>query len=88
MYIRSKLFFIYLGVNDLSRKVFVQRIPNKTWSSIKDAIINMMKTDGFQQLTKIVTDGEAALSLKNARELQETHPQLKIIRIQPNKAWR
>ena len=82
--------YIFSGVNDLSRKVYVQRIPSKAWTpALKPAITKMLKSPGFEQVTRIVTDGEAALSTKNVKELQVDFPNLKVVRLfPPQKAYR
>jgi hypothetical protein len=69
--------------------VFVERVKSKSWESIRPALVSMLQTEGFKQMTTLVSDKESALSARNVASLKTQFPHLKVIRLSPpSKAWR
>lgn len=72
----------FLAIQTLTNRVFVTKIPNKQWSSLRDAVERMLKTQGFELTTRMLMDGEAAFSEKNVSTL--SNPSFRVIRIWPD----
>ena len=69
-----------LGVNELSGMVFAQPISGKAWSQLEPVLVKFLQTQPYTRT--VVSDGEAALSVKNikALKLKLKKPYLKLIR--------
>lgn len=77
--------FFSLGVNRLSRYVFVRILRDKSFDSLSTAIISMLTQDpGFAAVSVLYSDGESALSRANTAQLQQSVPRLRrIVRYGP-----
>lgn len=72
----------FLAIQTLTNRVFVTKIPNKQWPSLREAVERMFKTQGFEQTTRMLMDGEAAFSEKNVSTLSKHS--FRVIRIWPD----
>ena len=52
-----------LGVNELPGMVFAQPISGKAWSQLEPVLVKFLQTQPYTRT--VVSDGEAALSVKN-----------------------
>ena len=48
--------YFFTVVNDLSRRVVVERLKSKSWESIRPALVKALQSEGFTQVTKVITD--------------------------------
>lgn len=71
---------ICLGVNELSGLCFAQPIGGKAWHQLEPVLVKFLQTQPYTRT--VVSDGEAALSVKNikALKLKLKKPYLKLIR--------
>jgi len=74
-----------LGANRLSGYVFVRPLKDKSWTSLRPILVEMLTQDpGFARVDVLYSDGESALSDENVRQLQGLVPRLrKVVRYKP-----
>ena len=68
-------------IDILSRKVFVKKIPNKKFPTLKKFFHTLFLEPGFTAVRKIYSDNEGGLSLNNIDELEQLFPGKKWIRL-------
>ena len=88
----------FIAVQSVTNQIFIKKILNKKWSSIKPIIEALLRTPGFQFtkrcyyfkmyivtttcVSRILIDGEAAFSEKNMAPFSDND--IKVIRVWPD----
>ena len=68
-------------VDILSRRVFVKKIPNKTFPALRQFFRDLFSEPGFTAVRKIYSDNEGGLSENNIKSLETEFPGKKWIQI-------